>query len=140
MSGEFSPSVKRLIWEREDGYCGLCGSHVRASMFGWSNQHRRARGAGGSKDPLTASVSNGVLMCGSATTDCHGYVEGHGTAALTLGFRVPQGIDPATVPIRIARQGWVYLDAHGGYLLAKDPHPEETEVVDMSAAALRWAS
>src|SRR5690606_7968555 len=85
--------------ERDRGICQWHGGIV--SVDDYSLQHRRARGMGGvgKKNHVTNSPANGVLVCGSATTGCHGYIESHPEEALARGFRGPQAQDPRTVPI-----------------------------------------
>ncbi len=134
-AGEFTPDVKARIQYREDGCCGSCGRPVEA-VGAWVHQHRRARGMGGSKAADTGSVVNGVLQCGTATTFCNGYTETHPTWALAMGYRVPQGADPALIPIWIARAGWVLLEPDGTYQPVEDPHPAETHVLETVSAWL----
>lgn len=117
-AGEFSPQVKAQIKARENNCCGSCGRNVATT--GWVHQHRRARGAGGSRLPDTGSVVNGVLQC----VPCNVETEAHPSDALELGYRVPQGSDPALFPIRIEGRGWVLLSALGGYI---DVDPDEHE-------------
>ena len=73
---------------------------------------------GGTKDPASGSVPNGVLVCGSGTTGCHGWIETHRTDALELGWLVRQGANPANIPIPHATLGQVWLDPEGMYLHA----------------------
>lgn len=129
-SGAFSPLVRQAIWEREAGMCGSCGRNVMA-VGGWVHQHRRARGSGGSKAPDTGTVVNGVLQC----APCNVYTEAHPSWALWAGYRVPQGADPALVPIWIARMGWCLLESWGGYQLVDDPAPDETAAMEAFARA-----
>jgi len=115
VSGAFTPATVRLILARDDNRCARCGRPVRVEDRGrgWSVQHRRPRGMGGSKDPVTASPVNAVILCGSATTLCHGWVETHRAEARTHGWLVPQWRDPADVPVLHHRQGWVWITPAG---------------------------
>lgn len=130
-AGEFPVKVRTLIIEREAYNCAACGRSVLSTRY--SIQHRRARGLGGSRQLSTVQASNGLLVCGSATSPggCHLAIESHPAWALSKGYRVGQNADPATVPVWVARQGWVYLTPDGFYLPAKDPHPDETAVLDV---------
>lgn len=93
----FTVKTRRAVIDRDRGICQWCGDTVQVDYY--SLQHRRARGMGGSKDPVSSSPANGVVMCGTGTTGCHGYVEAHPAEAIERGFRVPQGRNPALVPL-----------------------------------------
>lgn len=121
MNGAFSVKVRRQILDRDDCACAICGVLVvdptnYCLLQAYSLQHRRARGMGGSRDKATATAANGVTLCGHATSQsgCHAMVETHPQWALSRGYRVPQGIDPATVPLWHKAFGWVLLTATGG--------------------------
>lgn len=103
--GEFSPATRRQVRERDGGRCVLCGYWLGE---GGTLHHRRARGMGGSRDPLTASPANALLLCmGPTTNGCHEYVESHRTWALDHGFLVRQGTDPASVAVVVdVRVAW----------------------------------
>lgn len=53
-----------------------------------------------------------MLLCGSGTTGCHGWVHGHPREAYRLGLLVHSWHEPATVPV-FGRQGWALLDGDG---------------------------
>jgi hypothetical protein len=72
---------------------------------------------GGSKDPLTNSAANQVLLCGTGTTDCHGYVEKYRDESLALGWLLYDIDDPTCVPLLHSIYGWVLLDTGGGWEL-----------------------
>jgi len=104
-------TVLALLRERSVGRCEMCGRPAT------NTHHRRPRGMGGSKDPATDRPANLARLCGSGTTGCHGWIENNRTAAEDCGWLVPQGHDPATVPILIMGLGgmldWVLLDDDG---------------------------
>jgi hypothetical protein len=102
--------TRELVLDRDGYACVRCGCGLD-TWLGYSIQHRVARGMGGTSDPAVNSPANLVVLCGSATTGCHGFVESHPAAARVTGFRVDHGTDPATVPIR-RRSGvwWLLLD------------------------------
>ncbi|CAH0253756.1 hypothetical protein [Microbacterium sp. Bi128] len=136
--GEFPDAVVDLIWERDRGCCALCGVGLvwerRGEPFGgWSVQHREARKQGGAKGrPWVARAANGVVLCGTGTTGCHGDVEHHsdnvkpvwGFSVSALGIR-----RPVEVPLRHAALGWVLLNDAGGW------EPVDEPVDDLAAAA-----
>jgi hypothetical protein len=61
--------TRSLVVARDRGRCVACGRET-AQL-----QHRRARGMGGTADPAANQPANLVLLCGSATTGCHGRAE-----------------------------------------------------------------
>lgn len=93
----FTKTTRRLVIERDKGICQWCGELVRVDDY--SLQHRRARGMGGTRDRVANSTANGVVVHGSGTTGCHGYIEANPHEAHERGFRVYQGKDPRTVPL-----------------------------------------
>ena len=85
--------------------CALCGLVI------WENgsrHHRLLRSRGGGDE-----ISNRVLLCGSGTTGCHGWVHANPAEATDLGFMVPTGVQPAAHPIRHSLYGWVLLHDDG---------------------------
>ena len=106
----FSPIARALILDREGGACFRCGLRVvwwptddhRSPdvISAYSIHHRRPRGMGGSSLEASGHPSNGLTLCGSGTTGCHGWVESHRRQALADGYLLEQWQDPATTPIR----------------------------------------
>lgn len=139
--GEFPDDVVALVWERDSGRCAMTGCEApvlvwgrRGEPFGgWSVQHREPRKMGGAKGrPWVARAANGVLLCGTGTTGCHGDVEHHREKVNPLwGFSVSAlGIRrPAAVPLFHAALGWVLLNDAGGW------EPVDEPVDDLAAAA-----
>ena len=72
---------------------------------------------GGSRLPSTDSAANLVVLCGSGTSGCHGWVESHRTEALGLGWLIRQGQDPEAIPVPVKLAGgrFVLLDSAGGW-------------------------
>lgn len=97
------------VYERDSWCCARCGQQVRGERgVAYSLQHRKKRSAGVDNRP-----SNLVLLCGSGTTGCHGWVESHPTlAAVEGGWALSGYVDPATVPVLVRGQygeRWLYL-------------------------------
>lgn len=65
---------------------------------------------GGTRRPDTCA--NLLLLCGSGTTGCHGWVESNRFAARAVGLLVSQRADPAQVPV-LLRGGWWLLTEEG---------------------------
>lgn len=102
-------ATRNLVIERAGGCCERCGQAIGGQF---SIHHRLPRGMGGTSDPAANSPANLVLLCGSATTGCHASVERFRQAAVTTGWIVPRGTDPAKTPLKTPG-GWVLL-AHDG--------------------------
>lgn len=111
-----------VVLDREGHSCARCGRGLHGIRgVDWSVQHRRARGSGGTIRPDTNAVQNLLLLCGSGTTGCHGYVERERAHARAYGWAVRQCEDPLARPVLHARHGWVYLTAAGSVLAAPPP-------------------
>lgn len=67
--------VRAAVLERDDHCCLRCGRNVE--QVAHSVHHRYARKMGGTTDPRINDVRNLVLLCGTGTTGCHGWVESH---------------------------------------------------------------
>ena len=101
-----SRKTRRLVIDRDGGVCRMCG------RAGTNVHHRRPRGMGGTRDPETNSPANLVLLCGSGTTGCHGWIESHRAEAMAAGWLVSKWADPSTTPIKTSR-GVIRLTDHG---------------------------
>lgn len=102
--GAFTDRAREAIYALTDGRCAGCLTSSPLTC-----QHRRARGRGGTSDPRIASPVNGVPLCGSGTTGCHGWAEAYPTSAEHLGWRLPAGADPTTTRLYLAPYGWRLL-------------------------------
>ena len=113
-----SPATRALVIERAAARCESCGSS--AQFLGWSQHHRRPRGAGGTKRPETNQPANLLLLCGSGTTGDHGFYESHRELAFEHGVLVRQNQDPSEVPV-LYRGAWVLLDNDGSVTACESP-------------------
>lgn len=95
--------AKRVVRERSGGVCEGCGE-ARASNFA----HRKRQGQGGPWCP-----SNGLDLCGSGSTGCHGWSHENVTAAEELGWMLRSRQDPESEPAVLAGRGRVYLFPDG---------------------------
>lgn len=91
--------VLDLIGDRDHGRC------VRCYAMGGNRHHRKRRSQGG-KD----LGSNLILLCGSGTTGCHGYVHAHPEESYIKGWLVSGDADPALIPIwSMIWRSWILL-------------------------------
>jgi hypothetical protein len=103
-------STVTAVHARSQGKCERCGT---SDSLRWSLHHRKPRGMGGSRDPLINSPANILLLCGSGTEGCHGWVESNRNESYASGLLVHRNDDPAEFPVTL-RYGEVYLDDVGG--------------------------
>ena len=90
-------NVRRIVIERASRRCERCGRYIRDGQRA-SVHHRLLRSQGGKDSP-----ENCVLLCGSGTTGCHGWVHANPAAAQEQGFIVRSHEDPSRVPILTPR-------------------------------------
>jgi len=91
--------ARALVYARSNGICEVCGCR-RATNW----HHRRNASQGG-----RWAASNGLHVCGSGTTGCHGWITTHPVLAAERGLTVRSTESPADVPVLHAAYGWVYL-------------------------------
>jgi len=117
----FTKAAVAQIVARDNAACARCGRGIdlHARGVAWSIHHRRPRGMGGSRNAAVNATTNGVVLCGSGTTGCHGWVEAHRDEARFHGWLVPQWRDPAEVPVRHYRAGWAWLTTDGWVALTQ---------------------
>ena len=117
-----------LVFARDDSRCARCGQAITGIRgLDWSVQHRRARGAGGTRREDTNSPAALILLCGSGTTLCHGHVERFRVEAREFGWAVRQSDDPAVMPVLHAvHGGWVLLSP-AGQVTAHSPNHDHQE-------------
>lgn len=106
---------RRAVAERAGYRCELCPQllgYPAGARIVWtaahSFHHRRPRAMGGTSRVEANEPPNLLLLCGSGVTGCHGRAETNRQLALALGWLVPQALDPAQVPVSVARR-----DGHG---------------------------
>jgi len=98
--------------EREHYSCALCGMGIgpEGRGIGWSVHHRLRRSQG-----VDHSIQNVIILCGSGTTQCHGWVHANPADARAGGWLLSGRQEPLAVPVLIAGQRWVYLTSTGLY-------------------------
>lgn len=117
--GSFTHLVRETILDRDHRTCMRCGAGIDGPA-GYSLQHRINRGAGGTSDPLIGRPSNGITLCGSATTGCHDWAEKHPLDAERAGYAVASWADPTSVPV-LTYAGWLLLTDSGNAWAAMQP-------------------
>lgn len=110
-------AFRKAVLARDVTTCQCCGTDVTHKLA--SVQHRIPRGMGGSA--LVNIPSNGVLVCGSATTpgSCHNWMEHEDRpAAEAMGYLIRRlaNLHPSSVPLYTQPHGWVLLGDDGSRL------------------------
>lgn len=96
--------------ERDRYRCAKCEQPIR----GGSRHHRKLRRFD------DHSADNLLLLCGSGTTGCHGWVHANVRESYENGWLVHSWHEPREVPVRL-RHGWALLvDGHREYLSISD--------------------
>ena len=88
--------VRGAVIVRDGFACRRCGVDVSRSPS--SVHHRLPRRMGGTRDPRSNDLRNLVLVCGSGTTGCHGWIESHRTEAYEQGWLI-RSYDDLDVPM-----------------------------------------
>lgn len=70
---------------------------------------------GGDRRPEVKTAANGLLLCGSGVTGCHGWVEENRATAYELGLLLRRHQIPVEEPVTL-RRGRVLLDDIGNYI------------------------
>jgi hypothetical protein len=115
-----SEEVRQKVFMRAGWRCEKCGKRLNDNGY-ISVHHRKPRGMGGSKGIELNLPSNLMLLCGSGTTGCHGYIESHRSEAYEQGWLVYRNADPAKEMVRISMMHnsniftYVYLTDDGKY-------------------------
>jgi hypothetical protein len=86
-------TVTRVVDDRDERCCWMCGESMYITSG--SRHHRQRRAVGGHR------VSVLILLCGSGTTGCHGWVHANPNKARARGYIIPTWVhDPEEVPIQ----------------------------------------
>ncbi|MGW9196082.1 hypothetical protein [Micromonospora chersina] len=108
--------VVELVLDRAQYSCELRGCMVGDRRgVDWSIHHRLPRRMGGTKRPEVNQPQSLLVVCGSGTTGCHGWLEARRTEAYDLGLLLHAGDNPSEVPVGLA-VGLVWLSPDGRYL------------------------
>jgi hypothetical protein len=112
-------TVVSIVFVRDGGRCVRCGVSVNGERgISWSLHHRRPRRAGGDRRPEANSPANLVVLCGSGTTGCHGWVESNRAEALSAGWLLHGHEEPTEMPVR-TWYGRVLLSDEGRWVACR---------------------
>lgn len=117
---DVTTGVRAIVLERDGHRCRRCLRSLLDSPA--SIHHRKPRGMGGTNDARSKDVRNLVLLCGSGTTGCHGWVESHRADASEEGWLV-SSYDDLDRPVVDLTGTAVTLCGDGTLTLAPDEPP-----------------
>lgn len=92
--------------------CERCGRDFLG--FPVSVHHRRPRMMGGSKNQELHKSANLIVLCGTGTSGCHGWVESNRDKARELGYLIQKVESAGEIPFQDNNGLWWYLDNYGG--------------------------
>lgn len=106
-----SRRVCDLVDERDDRRCICCGVSLMGVPASRHHRHMRSH-----PFPGLHEASNLILLCGSGTTGCHGFIHAHPEFAYAQGWLLHSWEEhPDRVPVNTFAHGWVLLDDRGGW-------------------------
>lgn len=105
-----TPKTRALVLDRAGQACERCWRPINSNM---SLHHRRPRRMGGTKRIDANQPQNLLVLCGSGTTGCHGWIESHRTTGYADGILLYDLDDPAESPYRDAAGNWWLLSVEG---------------------------
>lgn len=103
--------ARELVYGRSSHWCEVRREGTCLGVAGnW--HHRKSAGR-------VWTPSNGLHLCGSGTTGCHGWITEHPADAYKNGWMVRSSADPALAPVYAWRPHatgpqWLLLDDYGG--------------------------
>lgn len=111
------------VYERDGYRCCRCTRLVSDSRPA-SVHHRVPRGMGGTRSAWINEPPNLLLLCGSGTTGCHGWIESHRDEARADGFLVAAWEAVETVPFRdLNGDWWLLTDGLNRIMLGSEVTP-----------------
>lgn len=78
-----------------------------------SVHHRRPRMMGGSKNEMLHEMANLIVLCGTGTSGCHGWIESNRAVARELGYLIQKIESAEEIPFQDKSGLWFKIDNKG---------------------------
>lgn len=101
-----------VVFARANYRCERCNKQLHG-VFGVSVHHRRPRMMGGSKNERLHLPANLIVLCGSGTSGCHGWVESYRDKAREHGYLIQKVDSAELIPFRDDVGAWWLIDNIG---------------------------
>lgn len=111
----------QLVDLRDESRCVRCGRWLPGTP---ASRHHRKRRSQASRGEVH-SPANLILLCGTGTTGCHGWVHAHPAQAREHGWLLRSTDDPTRIPLLSDVHGWILLDDKGGWTPTEEPQPRK---------------
>ncbi len=108
--------TRNIIAARDMEGCVRCGKYCIDQPASIHHRKRRSQCSKNERD----GYANLVLLCGTGTTGCHGWVHAHPADAQAMGYLLHAWEDPLARPVFTFRQQWEQPDADGGWRTCGD--------------------
>lgn len=109
---QVTEETRFLVYARAGYRCERCFKKL-LGVFGASVHHRRPRMMGGSKKPELHKPANLIVLCGSGTSGCHGWVESNRDKAREHGYLIHKVSSAEEIPFRDNAGIWYLIDNNG---------------------------
>ena len=106
-----SDETRFEVLARANYKCERCGTDFLGIPI--SVHHRRPRMMGGSKDSTLHLPANLIVLCGTGTSGCHGWVEANRNEARRLGLLIQKVESAEEIPFQDKSQVWWRIDNNG---------------------------
>ncbi|MFZ1363077.1 MAG: hypothetical protein WAS05_09150 [Candidatus Nanopelagicales bacterium] len=100
---------RQIVKDRSEGKCERCNADLYGQLA--SIHHRKPRQMGGTSVFLH-TIQNMVVLCGSGTTGCHGWVESNRDMAREQGWLL-RNLSDQLEPVYTLHNGWVRFTTVG---------------------------
>ena len=114
--------VCELVDRRDEYCCVRCGRYLIGNPA--SRHHRKLRSQASLAE--VHNPSNLILLCGTGTTGCHGWVHAHPAEACRYGWMVRSYREVWDIAVLSKKHGWIFLDDDGGWIHVEDEEDLET--------------
>lgn len=101
-----------IVFARAGYRCERCFKQLHG-VFGVSVHHRRPRMMGGSKNEKLHLPANLIVLCGSGTSGCHGWVESNRDKSRDHGYLIQKVDSAEIIPFRDDAGMWYLIDNNG---------------------------